>query len=134
MDRCKASRNGAGSRRDSQFRAGQRVIGLHRMAADGLGNGVLAQPRQIHLAPRRLQFVHQIEREPARVGGLYERRQRVEQERALAKFTQPNAEPRERGQLSARVLNEEPQKTWLTASIELSKLRGGGMSSGFGFP
>ena len=34
-----------------QFRPGERVVGLHRVAADGLGHGVLAQPRQIHLAP-----------------------------------------------------------------------------------
>src|SRR5208283_2210407 len=85
-----------------QFRAGQRVIGLHRMAADGLGNRVLAQPRQVHLAPRRLQFVHEIEHKVAGIGGLYERRQRIEQKRALAEFAQPHAEPGERGQLFAQ--------------------------------
>ena len=73
-----------------QFAAGERVVGLHRMTADGLGHGMLAQPQGIEFPPGGLEFVHQFEHEPAGVGGLHKGRQGIEQEGALAEFAQAN--------------------------------------------
>src|SRR5258708_33279092 len=47
-----------------QFRSAQRIVGFHRMAADGFCHRVFAEPQRIDLLSRRLEFVHQIEREP----------------------------------------------------------------------
>ena len=74
----------------------QRVVGLHRVAADGLDDYILAKPQSIHPFTGCLQLVHQLEDELPRVRRLDERRQRVEQEGSLAELAQPHAKPVER--------------------------------------
>ena len=51
-----------------QFRPGQRIVGFHRVAANGLGDGVLAQPQAVHFLPGGFEFIHQFKHEPPRVG------------------------------------------------------------------
>ncbi len=92
------------STRFSSSGPAKRVVGFHRVAADGFGHGVFAEPRQIHLAPGGAQFVHEIKDKPPRVAHLHKRRQRVEQKRPFAKFVQAHAQPRERSQLLAQKL------------------------------
>ena len=82
-----------------KFLSRQRIIRFHRVTANRLGNNGLAQPQAVDLLSRSLQFIHQLERKPARVGHLDERRQGVQQKRALAKFAQTHAQPRQCGQL-----------------------------------
>ena len=52
-----------------QFFAGERIVCLHGVTADGLGHGMFAEPREIHFTPCRLQLVHEVERETARIKG-----------------------------------------------------------------
>jgi len=93
-----------------QFRPGEKIICLHRVAADGLGDGVLAEPREIHLAPGGFQFIHQIQDKFPRVAGFDKRRQRVEQERPLAKFAQADAEFGQHRQLGAQKIRVARRK------------------------
>ena len=87
-----------------QLRAAERVVGFHGVAADGLGHGVFAEPRKVHLAAGGAQLVHQIKHEAARVRHFDERRQRIEQEGAFAKFIQADSEFGQRGKLFAQKL------------------------------
>ena len=87
------------STRFSSSAPGERVVGFHRMTADGLGHGMLAQPQGIEFPPGGFEFIRQFEHEPAGVRGFHKRRQGIEQERALAKFAQADTQPRQRRQL-----------------------------------
>ena len=82
-----------------QFPAGQRVVGLDRVTADGLSDGLLAKARGIDLVARGFELVQQLQNEAARIGGLDERRQRIQQEGSLAKFAQADAKASKRAQL-----------------------------------
>ena len=95
-----------------QFRAVEQVVGFHGVAADGLGHRVFAEARQVHFTPGGAQFIHQIKHKAARIRHFDKGRQGIQQEGALAKLTQTDAEAGECGQLLA-------QKLLLPETIEL---------------
>src|SRR6266516_2627647 len=53
-----------------EFRPGQGVVGLDRMAANRFGNGVFSQALGVDLLARRLELIHQFQNEAARLRRL----------------------------------------------------------------
>jgi len=101
--RCRALRNAANPRRDFSSSAppsGSLAFTAWRQTVLAM---VCSPSRaKIHLTPRPPSIHPRDRAQTARVRRLHERRQRVEQERALAKFAQPHAQPGQRGQLLAQ--------------------------------
>ena len=82
-----------------QLAASQRIIGFDGVAADSFGDRVFSQTRGIYFVAGGFEFVNEFKDEATRIRDFDERRQGVEQERALAKFAEADTQSRERGQL-----------------------------------
>jgi hypothetical protein len=87
-----------------QFRAGQRVVGLDGVAADGLGDDVFAQTQGVDACPAALSSSTNSKMNRRGWLPLTKGRQRVQQKGPLAKFAQADAQPGQRGQLFAQEL------------------------------
>jgi hypothetical protein len=75
-----------------EFGAAQRIVGFDGVTANGFGDHVFAEAPGVYVLAGGFQSVDQFDDESARVGNFDEGRQRIEQEGALAKFAEADAE------------------------------------------
>src|SRR5437667_6086975 len=75
-----------------QLRPAERVVRLDRVAANRFRHGLFAQPEGIDLLAGSHEFINQLRHTPTRVRHFHERRQRIEQKGALAKFAQADSQ------------------------------------------